>query len=348
MKNSKKYFVVGIIAAALVLASCGGEPVATEPQGETTVQTIPETTVKELTPVGSMLRHMSFNILGTEEFPGFDNDEKRNNIKSIIEEVDPDTFGVQEANQTWTDGLVEILDGKYAMAGGHSDPKVEYNTLNWINAIYYKADKFTYLDSGMHILNGDGGYVAGKPANNCPFVLLERKEDGALLLVLNVHLQWLPLGSDDLRVHNFEHYGIETADINLTRADQVVWAGKFATEKAAAYAAQYGKPVAIILSGDFNINSLHTTLYLQEYENATANLAHYGLTESALIAKELVSNQNTVRWVTYRRSKDPRRFDYIYIDSTLQPETFTVYVTDKPWEVTSDHMPVYLDYFITQ
>lgn len=338
-----------LLLAAILLTACGSKPTApatTAPAKAAAPTTEP--TEQGPQPVGSRMRHMSFNILGAAGQPGFDNEKKRNNIKTIIEEIDPDTFGVQEANQVWTDGLVELLEGKYAMAGGHSDPKLTYTNINWINAIYYKVDKFNYLDSGMHILNGDGGYIAGKDTNNCPFVLLERKEDGALLLILNVHLQWLVQGTDELRTHNFEHYGIDTDETNLVRADQVVWAGKFATEKAAAYEAQYGKPVTVILGGDFNINSLHIQPYIQEYEGATTNLAHYGLTESALIAKELVSNQDTSKWVTYRKGDSAQRLDYIYVDRSVIPETFYVHKMDQPWELSSDHIPVYLDYYIAR
>lgn len=345
--NKLFFRLLTALLAVLLLAGCGAAPAATAPKDETT-QTIPEATEKEPEPVGSMMRHMSFNILGTAEYPGFDNDEKRGNIKAIIEEIDPDTFGVQEANKVWTDGLAELLDGKYAMAGGHSDPKLTYTDINWINAIYYKVDKFNYLDSGMHILNGDGGYISGKPTNNCPFVLLERREDGALLLILNVHLQWLPLGSDDLRAYNFETYGIDTADTNLVRMDQVVWSGKFAAEKAAAYEAQYDKPVTILLGGDFNINSLHPIPYIEDYNTATSNLAYYSLTESALTAKEVVSNQTVSKWVTYRKGSAAQRLDYIYVNSSVQPETFYVYNTKQDWQVSSDHFPIYLDYYITR
>lgn len=103
-----------------------------------------------------------------------------------------------------------------------------------------------------------------------------------------------------------------------------------------------------LVGGDFNMNSLHAEPYIQEYKTATANLAQFGLTESALTAKELVTNQTTARWVTYRRGSTPNRLDYIFIDSSVLPETFYIHKIDQAWEVSSDHLPVYLDYYLAR
>ena len=335
--------LLAALLAIFLLSACGAPAAA----GDTPSNQAPEaeTTEKALEPTGSMLRHMSFNILGTDTYPGFENDEKRANIKAIIEAADPDTFGVQEAAQIWTDGLVDLLDGKYAVVGGHSDPKVE-KPANWTNALYYKTDKFTCLDSGMWYLNGDpdGKYASGKVGNNCSFALLERKEDGELILLLNMHLQWLPLGGSDLEAHNFEYYGVATSDTNISRDNQVVWAAQFATASVEKYSAQYGKSIAVLIGGDYNINALEDNFYEHEYTRLGDTMGRFGFTESALLAKELVTNQNAKNWVTYR--KKDSRLDYIFVSETVLPQTFTVAKIEAKYEVSSDHLPVYLDYYI--
>ena len=335
--------LLAALLAILLLSACGAPAAA----GDTPSTQAPETeaTVKELTPVGSMLRHMAFNILGTDGLPGFDDPEKSANIKAIIQEIDPDTFGVEETAQIWTDGLVELLDGKYAVVGGHSDPKVE-RTANWMNALYYKVDKFNCLDSGVWYLCGeaDGKYVSNKPGNTCSFALLERREDGALILLLNMHLQWLPLGSADLEAHNFEYYGVATSDTNISRDNQVVWAAQFATASAEKYSAQYGKIVSVLIGGDYNIDALKDALYEHEYTRLCDNMTRYGFSDSAFSAKELVTNQSTKNWVTYRR-KDSR-LDYIFVSENVLPQTFTVGKIEADYQVSSDHLPVYLDYYI--
>ena len=175
---------------------------------------------------------------------------------------------------------------------------------------------------------------------------MERKEDGALILLLNMHLQWLPLGSADLEAHNFEYYGVATSDTNISRDNQVVWAAKFATASIEKYTAQYGKPIATLIGGDYNIDALKDALYEHEYTRMGDNMAHFGFRESALLAPELVTNQTTKNWVTYRRGD--KRLDYIFVSSNVLPQTFNVGKIDAPFEVSSDHLPVYLDYYIGQ
>ena len=337
--------LLAALLAIFLLSACGAPAAGGDTPSTQAPET--ETTVKELTPVGSMLRHMAFNILGTDGLPGFDDPEKSANIKAIIQEIDPDTFGVEETAQIWTDGLVELLDGKYAVVGGHSDPKVE-RTANWMNALYYKVDKFNCLDSGVWYLSGDpdGKYVSGKPGNTCSFALLERKEDGALILLLNMHLQWLALGSEDLETHNFQYYGIATSDTNISRDNQVVWAAQFGKTYSEKYAAQYGKPVATLIGGDYNIDALKDALYEHEYTRLCDNMTRFGFSDSAFSAKELVTNQSTKNWVTYRR-KDSR-LDYIFVSENVLPQTFTVGKIEADYQVSSDHLPVYLDYYIGQ
>ena len=340
---------LSLLLAAILLTACGNAPASsadTPSAGETTPTTA-EPTAKELTPVGNMLRHMSFNILGTDGLPRIDDPEKSANIKAIIQQIDPDTFGVEETAQVWTDGLVELLEGKYAVVGGHSDPKVE-RTANWMNALYYKVDKFDCLDSGAWYLSGDddGKYVSGQPGNTCSFALLERKEDGALILLLNMHLQWLPLGSEDLEAHNFQYYGIATSDSNISRDNQVVRAAQLGQAYSEKYAVQYGKPVATLIGGDYNIDALKDALYDHEYTRMSENMARFGFTESAFSARELITNQSTENWVTYRRSAS--RLDYIFVSETVLSQTFTVGKIDVDYTISSDHLPVYLDYYIGQ
>lgn len=334
--------LMAAVLAMLLLAACGGPAPA---ETTATTQTEPETTAKELEPVGSMLRHMSFNILNASDVPGFESEEKRNNLKSVIESIDPDTFGIQEGTQPWTDGLCGLLDNRYAVVGGHSDPKVE-KPYGKMNAIFYKPDKFTCLDSGMYYLNGIGSYVENKLANSCSFALLERIEDGALIFVLNCHLQWLQLGNPDLETHNFEYHGVATTDRNLSRDAQVQWFAEYAQMRTIAYEKEYGKPVTVLMSGDYNINALEDSMYEHEYTRLGQTMAGFGYTETAVTAKELVTNQEGAKWITYRRGKE--RLDYIFANERVLAESFGVGVITADYTVSSDHLPVYVDYYIGQ
>ena len=90
--------ILSVMLTLPLLVGCSAAPEGTEPQEVAN---------------GSKMRHMSFNIFGAADYPGFEDEEKRINIKAIISEIDPDTFGVQEAAKAWTDGLVGLLDNMF-------------------------------------------------------------------------------------------------------------------------------------------------------------------------------------------------------------------------------------------
>ena len=339
------------LLSGLVLAGCGNTATETK---DTTAQTVPETTQREVAIVGKQLRHMTYNIAGSntlERIPNFDlNEAKRANIKRYIEEMDPDTFGIQEAPKAWVEGMVGLLDHKYAMVGG------SFETINnekfWFNPIYYKVDIFNCLDSGVMFL--DEGFVYNKNNRNAAFALLERKEDGELVLIFSLHLEHRPLGTDDLLDYNLTYYGKKSSDQNFLRDYQIEYLCKAINTRLSGYAEQYSKEISVIVSGDFNIDAWSDESYTHEYTRLCETLGSIsqtpGMRDSATVAVNLQTNQSKTKWQTYRDTftfESPyARLDYIFVSGNLVVDSYTVFDTPDDMGDSSDHHPTYIDYHI--
>lgn len=336
------------LCTLLTVTACGG---AADEAVQTSQQTVPETTQREVTIVGDQLRHVTYNIAGSntlERIPNFDlNESKRNNIKRYIQQMDPDTFGIQEAPKAWIEGMVGLLDNKYAMVGG------SYETITnekfWFNPIYYKVDVFNCLDSGVMFL--DEGFVYNKNNRNAAFALLERKADGELILIFSLHLEHRPLGSQELEDYNLTYYGKKNNEQNFLRDYQIECLCKAISTRLAGYSEQYSKEISVIVSGDFNINAWDDENYTQEYTRLTESLGALSILDSVSQAEEVQTNQGArSEWQTYRdiftASSAYARIDYIFVSSNLVVDTYTVYDTPEEMGNSSDHYPTYIDYYI--
>lgn len=344
--------------ALLLLAGCsnsGSQSQTGAESKETTTQTVPETTQREVTVVGETLRHMTYNIAGSntlERIPNFDlNEAKRANIKRYIEQIDPDTFGVQEAPKAWIEGMVDLLDNKYAMAGG-SFETID-NERFWFNPIYYKVDTFNCLDSGVMFL--DEGFVYNKNNRNAAYALLERKDDGELVLIFSLHLEHRALGTDDLLEYNLTYYGQKTADQNFLRDQQIEYLTKAINTRLAGYAEQYTQEISVIVSGDLNINAWDDENFTHEYTRLCETMGSIertpGMRDSVTVAADVQTNQGTrATWQTYRdtfTSDSPyARIDYIFVSNNLVVNSYTVFDTPDDIGNSSDHHPTYIDYHI--
>lgn len=345
------------LLAAILLAGCGGNGAASTeaPAGETAVDTVPAETMREVTVVGDKMRHLTYNIAGSdtlERIPNFDlNETKRANIKKYIEELDPDTFGIQEAPQAWIEGMVGLLDNKYAMVGG-SHEQIVNNEKFWFNPIYYKVDTFNLLDSGVLFLNEGFGYE--KSNRNAAFALLERISDGELVLILSLHLEHRGLGTEDLKTYNYTNYLYQGDDRNCLRDEQVEYLCKAINTKLTEYAGQYDKEISVLVSGDFNINQWQDEDYTNEYTRLCQSFAAMemspGMQDTSVVCANLVTNQTRAKWQTYREtftSDAPyARLDYIFGSNNLVIDSFTVFNTPAGTGDSSDHHPVYIDYYI--
>lgn len=343
--------------ASLILAGCGGTaPAQTQATaGETTVDEAPTETQREVTVVGDKLRHMNYNIAGSnglDRIPNFDlNEEKRANLKKYIEEIDPDTFGIQEAPKAWIEGMVGLLDNKYAMVGGSHEQIVD-NEKFWFNPIYYKVDKFNCIDSGVLFLNEGFGYE--KSNRSAAFALLERISDGERILLFSLHLEHRGLGTEELKEYNYTNYLYSGNDKNCLRDEQISYLCKAIDMKLAEYAASYDKEISVVVSGDFNVNQWQDEDYTSEYTRLCQSFAALekspGMKDTAAVCSNLVTNQTREKWQTYRDTFTPEcrfaRLDYVFVSSNIVVDSFTVFNTPAEMNKSSDHHPVYADYFI--
>ena len=170
-----------------------------------------------------MYRVMSFNLLcaGTAARTW----RKRvSKVVSIIKEVNPDSFGVQEAHWGWMKKLCRYLP-EYAYVGvGREDG----NKKGEFSAVFYKKSKFTASESGNFWISE----TPEKPSKGwdsactriATFVKLTDKESDKAYVHFNTHL---------------DHVGL-TAQIN---------GAKMIQEKAASFG---GAPV--VCTGDFNVH----------------------------------------------------------------------------------------------
>lgn len=340
--------VLLVLCTLLSFAACGSDA---ENMEQTTEQTVSETKQREVTIVGDKLRHMTYNIAGSntlERIPNFElNETKRNNIKQYIQQMDPDTFGIQEAPKAWIEGMVGLLDNKYAMVGG-SHESIN-NEKFWFNPIYYKVDVFNCLDSGVIFLNE--GFAYNKNNRNAAFALLERKSDGELLLIFSLHLEHRPLGTQELEDYNLTYYGKKNNEQNFLRDYQVEWLCKAISTRQAGYGEQYSQEISVVVSGDFNINAWDDEKFSGEYTRLTESLGALNMLDSVSQAGEVQTNQGArSEWQTYRdvftASSAYARLDYIFLSNNLVVNTYTVYDTPDDMGDSSDHHPTYVDYYI--
>ena len=107
---------------------------------------------------------------------------------SLIRKYHPDTLGVQEATGGWMNRLEQNLGDEYDYVALGRD---EHDT-GERNAIFYRKDLFTLLDSGTLWLSETPDVVSKYDESGCnrilTYALLERIPDGENILFINTHL----------------------------------------------------------------------------------------------------------------------------------------------------------------
>ncbi len=153
--------------------------------------------------VDAKMSAMSFNL----RYDTADTDKAR--IVAQIKTYMPDTIGVQEATGDWLNylessetGLGEYYtcvrgkhrdEGRWSLTNEYSDG--EYN------AIFYRKDKFTVIESGTHWLNKNLPTSPSKVSGSenyriMTYAVLERISDDRRILVVNTHLDVVQGGQD--------------------------------------------------------------------------------------------------------------------------------------------------------
>lgn len=108
-------------------------------------------------------------------------------VLSVIKNVSPDTFGVQEADIKWMNYLSDNLPNyAYVGVGRDGGTKGEYS------AVFYRTDVFELFEGGTQWLS-DTPSTPSKYSESAynrifSYALLNRKSDGRKILHINTHL----------------------------------------------------------------------------------------------------------------------------------------------------------------
>lgn len=129
------------------------------------------------------LAAMSFNVWINQETW----QKRAPAVASVIRNVSPDTFGVQEADKKWMDYLSENLPGyAYVGEGRNGGTSGEYS------AVFYRTSVFNLLESGTKWLSDTPDEVSKYEESSYirifTYALLQRKSDGKKIMHVNTHL----------------------------------------------------------------------------------------------------------------------------------------------------------------
>ena len=265
--------------------------------------------------VAQQITVMSFNIKTG-------NSNKSLVIDTILES-NPYIFGVQEADTDWMSNLNSNLSHLYASVGEKRGGGI-FSSPTEHNAIFYRKDMFTLIDSGTKWLSNtpdtagskysytENGktYTAGY-ARIMTYVVLERKSDGARFIYVNTHLD------------NNGNNSHEVAEkIRQAEVDIMMNIIKSIT-------ASRGN-IPVIISGDFNVIPQNRTAY-------NAMTQTYGYSDSSLVTLkgEVKSTMNNGTDDT----SDDSIIDYIFVSHHMANavESYTVLPSKRDGKFVSDH-----------
>ncbi|MBQ2724224.1 MAG: endonuclease/exonuclease/phosphatase family protein [Clostridia bacterium] len=238
---------------------------------------------------------MSFNVLYK------DPENRYERVVKIIGNYSPDTFGVQEAAPMWMTLLNRELKDTYAYVGNGRDG----GTQGEYNAIFYKKDKFTLIESGTRYLTDTPKRKSKVPESSLnriyTYALLEKISDGEKILFVNTH---------------FDH----TSDIARTKQ----------AKHLAEFLLEYSE-YPIVLTGDFNTAS-GSAAYEEILEGGVEN--------SMNLASEKEPGST---YTNYGKSKSV--IDFIFVtEEDIVVNSCRVCGEKIDGEYPSDHHPVYIEY----
>lgn len=240
---------------------------------------------------------MSFNVYVGNVVP-----ERQARVLYQIETHLPDTFGVQEASDTWMTYLKRELDGYYGCVGiGRDNGSGEHS------AVFYAKDKFNLIDSGTKWLSDTPDVTSKFPSSSLnrifSYAILERKSDGARFMHVNTHFD-----------HKSEEARGQQAGVLLN------------------FIAQY-PDLPIICTGDFNtgyMGTIYKNLVASRLDDAadlapdaerTATFHNYG--SSATIIDFCFVTDDKIKATYYNVCDNPVMGDYasdhhpVYIEYQL-------------------------------
>ena len=264
---------------------------------------------------------MSYNIEVYDSKKGWEGRTPSKALATVIEES-PDIVGFQEVNSPWN----EMLDN-FANGNGYTRLKGSPTTDNFEkNEIFFKTDKFTLIEEGTKIyksLAAELNVPNTESADNSRdthgrafhYAILEQKETGKKILVVNTHLHYNGTGDGFEEDDKVRRYEINTL---------LAWLGT----KAAAYPNQ-------LVMGDMNS-------HYKGNKQGSVNMALF-TTAGYLRTSDLAATVGDVGG-TLANSHTTRPqyiFDYILVKGNIGTKYYTV--VDNPIDggnYPSDHIPI--------
>ncbi|MCQ2430688.1 MAG: hypothetical protein MJ192_10205 [Clostridia bacterium] len=167
-------------------------------EAPTDAATEPET-VGENQRAGGTVKVVSYNLDANLDTVN----RRSTGMCSIIQGLDPDSFGVQECRPAWLSVLEKTMKG-YSHIGLSADgPNPSAGTFG--TYIFYKTDKYTVVDSGTFWLSKtpDVPSMYGPTVDcnrTCCWVILEDKETGFRYVHMNSHLDWMDVKATDYQI----------------------------------------------------------------------------------------------------------------------------------------------------
>lgn len=258
------------------------------------------------------IKVLSQNVRFENDGNGNDVEDRFPRFKKLIEEYQPDLIGLQEPKSNWIT-LLRNLEG-YAIIG---QSRAGEDTDDEWNAIMYKTDRFTQIDSGTFwltptdtsdvpgtIVKQDGDYITWN-YRICTWAVLEDKYTGETIVFANTHL-------DDTN----DTYREQQAEHLLANLEH--------------YVGDYYDECTIYLTGDFNC----------EPDTAPYNkILSGGFTDSGTAATE---DDVDVTFHGYGKV-EPEMIDFCFYKgnvTALEYEIITENYDDNEYVYVSDHYGV--------
>lgn len=311
------------------LTGCTTPPVTTTP-------TQPTVTLPQPVTENTILKIMSFNIQTHRNGDIFW--VRTEMMRDFIAETQPDSIGMQEVTGAWRKQLDAMCFGKQYSGVGNSD-----ETTGEMNAIYYRNDKFTLVDSGTFWLSDTPDEVASKLEHSnekrtCTWARLKNKETAKEFVHLNVHLD-----------HNGENTSAEARTVRLEQGKVLM-----------NFVKTLGN-TPLFLTGDFNQVQMNAKgeyypLYLHltgqtSYTTPDGNTVSGPFADARMNAPDTVSPTEWASMVKHHRENgNPATYpiDYIfYTPAHFQPTVYRnmLYIQEDIFTI-SDHLAQYAEFTV--
>lgn len=243
---------------------------------------------------------MSYNVYikgSGEKSPENRTDE----VVANIRKYNPDSFGLQEADEGWMERLpAELTEYAHVGIGRNSD-----NGGGEASPVFYKKDKYELVDSGTFWLSKTPEKASkawdAMFKRICTYAVLKDKQTGFTYAHFNAH---------------FDHMGI------IARNESVA--------VVAAKIAEIAPNIPVVFSGDLNDNE-ETDMYSRVLES--------GLRDTKKIAATAVGNTTYHGYSDLLTKELP--IDFIFVnDFAKSVESYTVDTEQINGIYPSDHHPV--------